>query len=72
MVLKKKSTKIVKTPTDAIPLTVDVVAPVLSILHKERLEALRKKSEEESSSKIPPNNLIKLANLVLKRNILIP
>ena len=48
--------------------TADVVGIYQSISHKEGILALKSKLEEQTSSKIPTNNLAKLAEFVPKNN----
>ena len=62
--------KIDKIPEDAILVTGDVIVLYPSIPHKEGLDALKEKLKEKPSPKIPPNDLIKLAEFVLKDNVL--
>ena len=49
--------------------TVDVVGLYPSIPHKEEALTLKSKLEEPTSSKIPTNDLVKLAEFVLKNNL---
>ena len=48
--------------------TADVVGLYPSISYKEGILALKSKSEKQTSSKIPTNDLIKLAEFVLRNN----
>ena len=48
--------------------TADVVVLYQSILHREGILALKGKLKEQTSSKIPTNDLVKLAEFVLKNN----
>ena len=58
--------RIRKVPEGSFLVTADVVGLYLSIPHKEGILALKNKLEEQTSSKIPTNDLIKLAEFVLK------
>ena len=46
----------------------DVVGLYPTILHKEGILALKSRLVEQTSSKIPTNDLVKLAEFVLKNN----
>ena len=50
--------------------TADAVGLYSSIPHKEGILALKNKLEEQTSSKIATNDLVKLAKFVLKNNCL--
>ena len=58
-------------PEGSFLVTADVVCVYPSIPHKEEILALKNKSEEKISSKIPTNDLVKLAEFGLKNNFLI-
>ena len=60
--------RIEKVPEGYFLVTADVVVLYLSIPHKEGILALKSKLEEQISSKIPTNDLVKLAEFVLKNN----
>ena len=61
-----KMKRIGKVPEGSFLVTADVVFLYLSITHKEGISALKSKLEEQTSSKIPTNDLVKLAEFVLK------
>ena len=63
-----KIKRIRKVPQGSFLVTADVVGLYLSIPHKEGILALKSKLEEQTSSKIPTNDLVKLAEFVLKNN----
>ena len=56
-------------PENAILVTADVVALYQSIPHEAGLTALRKALDNSSVKKIPAENLIKMAEFVLKNNL---
>ena len=58
--------RIGKVPEGSILVTGDVIGLYLSIPHKEGILALKSKSEGQTSSKIPTNDLVKLTEFVLK------
>ena len=60
--------RIGKDSEDSFLVTVDVVGIYPSIPHKEGISALKSKLDEQSSSKIPNDDLVKLAEFVLKNN----
>ena len=60
--------RIGKVPEGSFLVTADVVGLYPSIPHKEGILALKSKLEEQTSSKIPTNDLVKLAEFVLKNN----
>ena len=60
--------RIGKVPEGFFLVTADVVGLYPSIPHKEGILALKSKLEEQTSSKIPTNDLVKLAEFVLKNN----
>ena len=55
-----------KVPEGSFLVTADVVRLYPSILHKEEILALKSKLEEQTSSKTPTNDLVKLTEFVLK------
>ena len=57
-----------KVPEGSFLVTADVIGLYPSIPHKEGILALKSKLEEQTSSKIPTNDLVKLAEFVLKNN----
>ena len=59
--------RIGKVPEGFFLVTADVVGLYPSIPHKEGILALKSKLEEQTSSKIPTNDLVKLAEFVLKK-----
>ena len=63
-----KMKRIGKVPEGSFLVTADVVDLYPSIPHKEGILALKSKLEEQTSSKIPTNDLVKLAEFVLKNN----
>ena len=63
-----KMKRIGKVPESSSLVTADVVGLYPSIPHKEGIIALKSKLEEQTSSKIPTNDLVKLAEFVLKNN----
>ena len=63
-----KMKRIGKVPEGSFLVTADVVGLYPSIPHKEGILALKSKLEEQTSSKIPTNDLVKLAGFVLKNN----
>ena len=60
-----KMKRIEKVPEGSFLVTADVVSLYLSIQHKEGILALKSKLEEQNSSKITTNDLVKLAEFVL-------
>ena len=63
-----KMKKIGKAPKGSFLVTADVVCQYPSIPHKGGILVLKKKLEEQTSSKIPTNDLVKLAEFFLKSN----
>ena len=63
-----KMKRIGKVPEGSFLVTVDVVGLYPSIPRKDGILALKSKLEEQTSSKIPTNDLVKLAEFVLKNN----
>ena len=63
-----KMKRIGKVPEGSFLVTADVVGIYPSIPQKEGILALKSKLEEQTSSKIPTNDLVKLAEFVLKNN----
>ena len=63
-----KMKRIGKVPEGSFLVTADVVGLYPSIPHKEGILALKSKLEEQTSSKIPTNDLVKLAEFVLENN----
>ena len=61
-----KMKRIGKVPEGSFLVTADVVGLYPSIPHKERILALKSKLEEQTSSKIPTNDLVKLAEFLFK------
>ena len=59
--------KIRKVPEGSFLVTADVVGLYPSIPHRDRTSALKSKLEEQTS-KTPTNDLVKLAEFVLKNN----
>ena len=64
-----KMKRIGKVPEGSFLVTADVVGLYPSIPHKEGILALKGKLEEQTSSMIPTNDLVKLAEFVLENNI---
>ena len=58
-----------KIPEGSFLVTADVVGLYPSIPHNEGISALKQKLEEQPSTKIPANDLVKLAEFVLKNNL---
>ena len=63
-----KMKRIGKVPEGSFLVTTDVASLYRSIPHKEGILALKSKLEEQTSSKIPTNDLVKLAEFVVKNN----
>ena len=63
-----KMKRIGKVPEGSFLVTADVVGLYPSIQHKEGILALRNKLEEQTCSEVPTNDLVKLAEFVLKNN----
>ena len=63
-----KMKKLGKVSEGSILVTADVVGLYPSIPHKEGILALKSKLEKQTSSKVPTNDLVKLAEFVLKSN----
>ena len=63
-----KMKRLERVPEDSFLITTDVVGLYPSIQHKEGILALKSKSEEQTSSKIPSRDLVKLAEFFLKSN----
>ena len=61
-----KMKRIGKIPEGSFLVTADVVGLYPSIPHNEGILALKQKLEEQPSTKIPTNDLVKLAEFVLK------
>ena len=61
-----KMKRIGKVPEGPFLVTADVIGLYPSIPHKERILVLKSKLEEQTSSKIPANDLVKLAEFILK------
>ena len=57
-----------KVPDDSFLVTADVVGLYPSIPHKEGILAFKNKLEEQTSLKIPTNDLVKLAEFLFKNN----
>ena len=64
-----KMKRVGKIPEGSFLVTADVVSLYPSIPHNEGISALKQKLEEEPSTKIPTNDLVKLAEFVLKNNL---
>ena len=64
-----KMKRIGEVPEGSFLVTADVLGLYPSIPHKEGILALKSKLEEQTSSKMPTNDLVKLAEFVLKNNI---
>ena len=62
-----KMKRIGKVPEGSFLVTADVVGLYPSIPHKEGILALKSKLEKQTFSKIPTNDLVKLAEFVLKK-----
>ena len=60
--------RIGKVPEDSFLVIADVVGLYPSIPHKKGILALKSKLEKQTSSKISTNDLVKLAEFVLKNN----
>ena len=60
--------RIGNVPEGSVLVNADVVGPYPSIPHKEGILALKSKLEEQNFSKIPTNDLDKLAEFFLKNN----
>ena len=60
--------RIGKVPQGSFLVTADVVGLYPKIQQKEGILALRSKLEEQTSSKITTNDLVKLAEFILKNN----
>ena len=65
----KKVKNIGKIPEGAILVTADVVGLYPSIPHGAGLEALRKRLNERETPRVPTEELIKMADFVLKNNL---
>ena len=63
----KKIKSIGKIPEGAILVTADVIGLCPSISHEAGLEALRKRLNERDSPKILTENIIQMADFVLKK-----
>ena len=63
-----KMKRIGKVPEGSFLVTADVVGLYPSIPHKEGILALKSKLEEQTSSKISTNDLVKLTEFVFKKN----
>ena len=64
----KKIKNICKIPEGAIIVTADVIGIYLSISHETGLEALRKILNERDSPKVPTEDMVRMADFVLKNN----
>ena len=64
-----KMKRIGKIPEGSFLVTADVVGLYPSIPHIEGISTLKRKLEEQPSTKIPTNDLVKLAEFVLKNNL---
>ena len=64
----KNKIKNIKIPNNALLVTADVVGLYPSIPHESGLNALREALEQRSRKEIPTENLIKMAEFVLKNN----
>ena len=65
----EKMKRIGKVPEASFLVTADVVGLYPSIPHKEMTLALKSKLEEQTSSKISTNDLVKLAEFALKKGL---
>ena len=63
-----KMKRIERVPEGSFLITTDVVGLYLRIPRKEGILALKNKSQEQTSPKIPSNDLVKLAEFLLKSN----
>ena len=63
-----KMKRLERVPEGSFLTTTDVVGLHLRIPRKEGILALKNKSQEQTSSKIPSNDLVKLAEFLLKSN----
>ena len=61
-----KMKRLERVPEDSFLITTDVVGLYPSIPHKEGILTLKNKSEEQTSPEIPSNDLVKLAEFLLK------
>ena len=59
-----------KIPEGAVLVTADVIGLYPSISHKAGLEALRKRLNERDSPKVPTEDIVRMADFVLKNNFL--
>ena len=64
-----KMKRILKISEVSFLVTADVVVLYPSIPHNEGISALKQKFEEQPSTKIPTNDLVKLAEFALKNNL---
>ena len=64
----KKIKNIGKIPEGAILVTADVIGLYPSISHEAGLEALRKRLNERDSPKVPTEDIVRMADFVLKNN----
>ena len=64
----KKTKYIGKIPKDAILVTADVIGLYPSISHEDVLEALPKSLSERDSVKVPAEDIVRMADFVLKNN----
>ena len=64
-----KMKRIEKIPEGSFLVTADVVGLYPSTPHNEGISALKQKLEEQPSTKIPTNDLVKLAEFILKNNL---
>ena len=64
----KKIKSIGKIPEGAILVTADVIGLYPSISHEAGLEALRKRLSERDSPKVPTEDIVRMADFVLKNN----
>ena len=65
----KKIKNIGKIPEGAVLVTADVIGLYPSISHGAGLEALRKKLSEKGSPKVPTEDIVRMADFVLKNNL---
>ena len=64
----KKIKNIGKIPEGALLVTADVIGLYPSISHEAGLEALRKRLNERDSPKVPTEDIVQMADFVLKNN----
>ena len=68
MTFLKKIKDTGKTPQRAILVTADVIGLYPSISHEAGLEAIRKRLNEKYSPKVPTEDIVQMADFVLKNN----